>query len=568
MGIFLLIVIYSTIIVMIYLLIATTRKYKRGAVYRRECQLVHADRKSYFSHKLHNFPYITNFFTTISRFDWKGYTLFLKVEHEVRQVTFSYVHHNIGYAKFELDGVMVDITVFLPKDSSGIFVLGKVGNTTQDKITIELVAKKKVTEPLIYLTKNIYQRTTYFETSASKEHMRFFALKTSFYKKENEIGQVGVVEILPQKQEKFACILGGEKQQYRSVIEIENLIPQVKSESISFCKKYLTPKRKAMLIHYIKKSERYTFEIVGKEKFFTRRFFEDSFLVNGCDPYYPIFVAKKWGRDEQIVSKLLLNLGTNIQLIPLPDKGKMTDYQTVMATNLNVPIAELKKKSDYLVRSPIKKFKPLVLSCGIQVEEGTSLKDIDRLKLYPTSYMYTTATEKQLKNYLLHEHIAKVDNLFVKGDLNSRSTNYKDFFVIKVTCDDMILTSLVNDLLPKQIMEQYKKEYHFQSLYDYVFKQDITQLDANKYMENVLPMLKNKEYARAYCYLTKSVLGVEIVGNLVRTSQGSNTLPFVQIKICDTILEKYQKDGKCVIKCNQMMYQNVGVFKIKKGKED
>lgn len=568
MGIFLLIVIYSTIIVMIYLLIATTRKYKKGAVYKRECNLVHADRKSYFSHKLHNFPYITNFVTTISRFDWKGYSLFLKIEQEVKQITFNYVHHNIGYAKFELGGVLIHITIFLPKDSSGIFVLGKVGNTTQDKITIELVAKKRMTQPLLYLTKNIYQRTTYFETKTTKEHMRFFGLKTTFYKKENELGQIGLIEVMAGKQEKFACILGGEKQKYRSIIEIENLVPEVKKESISFCKKYLTPRRKAMLMHYIKKSERYTFTIEGKEKFFTRRFFEDSFMTNGCDPYYPIFVAKKWGRDEQIVSKLLLNLGTNIQLIPLPDKGKMTDYQTVMATNLNVPIRELKDKRDFIIRTPIKKFKPLVLSCGIEVEEGVKLKDIDRIKLYPTSYMYTTVTNKELKNYILHEHITKVDNLFVKGDLFSRSTNYKDFFVIKVSYDDMILTSLVNDLLPKQIMEQYKKEYKFECLYDYVFKQDMTELAANKYMENVLPMLKNKEYARAYCYLTKLVLGVEIVGNLVRTTHGSDTIPYVKIKICDTMLEKYQKDGKCVIKCNQIMYQNVGVFKIKKGKED
>lgn len=568
MKIFLLIVIYTTIIVMIYLLIAMTRKNFKSAIYARTCRVVGWKRLSFFPYKLHNFPYVTNFLTTISRFDWGGYFLFLKIGNQVKQLTFSYVHHNIGFAKFEMDGVFVDIAIFLPQGAKGIFVFAKVTNRTDEKVKIEVVAKKKVNEPLTYLTKNIYQRTTYFETKRTKEHMRFFGLTTSFYKKEDELGQVGTVELLPSKSEKFACILGGEKQPYRSVIEIENLILTTRQASIAFDKKYLTPRRKAMLLHYIKKSERYTFNIEGKEKLFIRRFFEDSFMTNGCDPYYPIFVLKKWGKDESIVSKLLYDLGTNIQLIKLPDKGTMTDYQTVMATNLNVPNRYLKDKREYIVRTPIKQYKPLVLSCGIEVADGVELKDIDRTRLYTTTYMYTTISKNVLKNYMLREHITKVDNIFVKGDLVSRSTNYKDFFVIKIECDDMILTSLVNDLLPKKIMQEYKKDYHFESLYEYVFKQDILGLDPNKYMENVLPMLKNNRYALAYAYLVKSVLGIEIVGNLVRTDKGSDTLPYVKIKVCDTILEKYQKEYKSIVKCNQIMYQNVGVFKIKKEKEE
>ena len=568
MKIFLLIILYTSIIILCYLLYRTTQKPFRGKVYQSGYHVGQGNHKSYFSCKLHSGLYLTNLSTCITRYDWHGYELFLRIGTHCKKITFAYIYHNIGYTKMVVDGVAISLAVFLQKLSAGIMVHCQVKNLTSQSKKIEVIVKINVPEPILYLTKNIYQRTTYYETKSRKEHIRFFGLKTQFYKKEQELGQIGTVQCLPSRIEKFACILGGDRLGYRSTIEIENVLQNTKQESVRFEKRYLNPKRKAILLHYMKKSEKYTFSIEGKEKYFSRNYFEDSFFVNHCDPYYPIFVMQKWTKETAFLSQLLLDMGTGIQLIPLPKAGKLTDYHTVMAVNLNVQNALLKKKEEFAVKDRIKKWKPLVLSTGIEVEGEEDLTYLDRMNLYPATYMYTTVQKKELKNYMLREKITKIDHYFVKGDLRDKSTSMKDFFIIKIECDDLILMSLVNDLLPRKIMQSYKKDYHFQSLYEYVFHQDIDGLYANQYLENMFPLLQHKEYARLYCYLIKKVIGVEIVGDLLRNVCGADHIPYLKIKVYNTVIEKYQKDKKCIIKCNQIMYQNIGVFKIKKNHKD
>ncbi len=555
--------VYALMIFIIYLLIKTRSELLPYCVYQKGMRFAKAKCCRYYINKTHHFPYITNLSQSISEEDWGGYELYIKIGNKTKYLTFSHVRNNIGRLYTVFCDVVVDMAIFYHPKVQSIVSNIQLRNLGQESQEVCFVLKHVWTGELIYLNKNLRNRSVLLETSNETQYMKCYGAKVSFYKKENGVGMVAKLKLMDRVEQVSFCF-GKEKLDGVSIAELYLAKEECEKLSIQFMKKYLTPKRKAMLMHIIKKCNTYTFDIDGKEKYFSRKYFEDSFMINNCDPYYPIWVVGKWGKDEGIVSRLLLDMGTNIQLIQTPVNGKHNDYLTVMATNINRPNSQLKTKSKFAVKDRVVAKKVLTIDTGIVVDDKKSIDNVDILQLYPKTYMYVKKSKNQLYNYMLREKLTHTEGFIYKGQLTNTSTSMRDFFVVKIECDDDMLCVLVNDYLPKQIMSHYKKEYHFQSLQEEVFGQDIRALYPEQYQNNYYHLLQHKQYAKLYHYLLKSVVGVEIVGDVVQTSCGASTLPYVKIKVHNTTIEKYQKDGHCVLKCNQIMYHNVGYFKIKK----